>query len=147
MDLSFLIPSKVRRKVLEFFVNEPNAQLHVRELARELNLSPQLTYRELINLENWGFLFSSKRGNQRVYRLNEKFIFNQPIKMIFQNMADENSQKYVVKNTFDWKKLSKKYDKIPISKNLASGLTAKETKPRSYEEEKILKRKKLLWNK
>ncbi len=50
MDLSFLIPSKVRREVLRFFVENPSVEMGVREIARELKFSPQITHRELVNL-------------------------------------------------------------------------------------------------
>ncbi|MBL7684951.1 MAG: hypothetical protein JNK65_02820 [Deltaproteobacteria bacterium] len=54
--------------MLQYYVENPEAQVGIRELARELQASPQVAYRELINLENWGFLFSSKRGSQRAFR-------------------------------------------------------------------------------
>ena len=62
MDLSFLIPSKVRRKVLAYFVDNPDAQVGIRELARGLKVSPQQAFRELCNLESSGFFFFLKQA-------------------------------------------------------------------------------------
>lgn len=144
MDLSFLIPSKTRRVVLTYFVQNPKATGGVRELARAMGLSPQLVYRELLNMENWGFLFSSKAGNQRVFRLNENFPLYPGIQEIVQAFIQENKRKSTIINTYDWKKLSAHYKKIKIPADLLEALSAKRTKPRAYEEEKILMNQKLL---
>ena len=144
MDLSFLIPSKTRRTVLAYFVKNPKAQGGVRELARAMQLPPQLAYREFINLENWGFLFSSKRGNQRAFRLNERFPFYPGMREIFLTVQNENSRRPEIVKTYDWKKLSAHYKKIPIPKNLLAGLNSPRTHPRAYEEEKLLNKKGLL---
>lgn len=138
MDLTFLIPSKIRRQILDYFVREPDAQVYIRELARELGASPQLTYRELLNLEGWGFLFSSKRGNQRVFRLNKKFPLYPPIRDLFDRFRIEQDRNYRVVKSYDFEKMKRRLEKIPTPKNLIPGLTAKRKKPRAYAEEKIL---------
>lgn len=140
MDLSFLIPSKVRRIVLEYFVKNPETELHMSALARELSLSPQLVYRELINMENWGFLFSSKRGNQRVCRLNKKFIFYPMIRGLIQMHTREKNRTYKINNTFKLNDMANRLKKIPVPPELIPGLLAKETKPRAFDEQKILER-------
>jgi hypothetical protein len=144
MDLSFLIPSKIRRRVLEFFVENPELQMGVRELARELQAAPQPVYRELLNLENWGFLFSSRRGNQRAFRLNKKFPFYPPIADLFRRMKEENNREFKVAKVLDWEKLSEEYKKIPVPESLIPGLKAQRTKPRAWAEEKLLKKKGML---
>jgi DNA-binding transcriptional regulator YhcF (GntR family) len=140
MDLSFLIPSKIRRAVLAYFVENPDAQVGIRELARELKVSPQLTYRELTNLESWGFLFSSKRGNQRAFRLNQHFPFYPPIRELFARYREEQNRRYDVIKTYDMKELVREIQKVPFPKELIPGLTQPRRKPRSYAEEKTLKR-------
>lgn len=138
MDLSFLIPSKVRRSVLEYFVKNPETELHMSELARELSLSPQLVYRELINMENWGFLFSSKRGNQRVFRLNKKFPFF-PVVRDFVNIHEtEQNRTYKIKNVYKLNDVVERLSKIPVPTELIPGLLTKDTKPRAFDEQKIL---------
>lgn len=140
MDLSFLIPSKVRRVVLDYFVKYPEAQVGIRELARELKLSPQVTYRELVNLEGWGFLFSSKRGNQRAFRLNRKFPIYSPIRDLFLRDKEERERNYEIVKTYNAAEMFKRLRRIPVPAELIPGLTAKRTKPRSFVEEKMLER-------
>lgn len=140
MDLSFLIPSKIRRKVLAYFVENPEAQVYIRELARELKVSPQQAYRELLNLEGWGMLFSSAQGNQRVFRLNKKFPFNPIIKDLFERYKIEQNRKLEVVKTYDFNKEVKRLRKIPVPPELIPGLTSKRKKPRAWAEEKALKR-------
>jgi len=126
---------------LAYFVANPKATGGVRELAREMGIAPQLAYRELVNLEGWGFLFSSKRGNQRAFRLNERFPLYPGVKEIFLSFQKENNRTIEIVKTYDWKKLSAHYKKIPIPEELIKGLTSKRTKPRAYDEEKLLKKK------
>ncbi|MBI2335914.1 MAG: winged helix-turn-helix transcriptional regulator [Deltaproteobacteria bacterium] len=144
MDLSFLIPSKVRRSVLAYFVENPEAKVYVRELARNLSLSPQTVHRELVNLEGWGFLFSSSQGNQRVFRVNQKFPLKPSIVDMFVRFKQHESIKLETVKTLDWKKLRSEYRKIPIPPSLIPGLTSKRTKPRAWDEEILLKKKSLI---
>lgn len=138
MDLSFLIPSKVRRSVLAYFVEQPDAQPGIRELARELKISPQMVYRELVNLEGWGFLFSSKQGNRRAFRLNRKFILYPPITELFKLYKEENARTYTVNKIFDLKDAVKKFSKIPVPDSYIPDLVAKRSRPRAWDEEKLL---------
>lgn len=144
MDISFLIPSKMRRQVLAYFVANPEAQVHIRELARELKTSPQAVYRELLNMEGWGFLFSSKRGNQRAFRLNKRFFLLPPIQELFRRINEEKNRKFTIVKTYDLKALQKKYKKIPIPDELDKALRAPRKRPRAYAEEKSLRKLGLL---
>lgn len=144
MDLSFLIPSKVRRAVLDFFVKNPDAQVGVRELARRLNLSPQVTHRELVNLEGWGFLFSSNQEARRSFRMNKKFILAPPICDLFRVYEEARKGTYEIVDVLDWKKMESRYKKIKVPLQLIPGLTAERKRPRAWEEEKAMKRKGLL---
>lgn len=144
MDLKFLIPSKMRRRLLAYFVEDPNAEVSIRELARELEEAPQLVYRELINLENWGMLFSRKRGNERAFYLNKKFPLYPTIVDLFSRFREEQERDYEIHQVLDWKKLQKKYAKIPIPEDMKKRLTLKRNRPRAYAEEIILKKKGML---
>lgn len=144
MDLSFLIPSKVRRQLLQFFVENPSIEMGGREIAREVNLSPQITHRELVNLENWGFLFSSKKGNSRAFRVNQKFPLYPIIQQLYKTYKAEQERTYEVVNVLNWNDMKKEYSKIKIPKQLIAGLQAKRTKPRAFMESKIMKRKNML---
>lgn len=147
MDLSFLIPSKVRRQALAYFVENPNAKVYVRELARELRLSPQTVHRELVNLENGGFLFSSAQGNQRVFRVNQKFPLYLPIRDLWLRFKNENGRKLTIDKIYSLKTMQNKLRKIPVPNELITGLTAPRKKPRAWAEEKILKKLQHLYGK
>ena len=140
MDLKFLIPSKMRRRVLEYFVTNVDAEVYVNELAREFKAAPQLVYRELINMENWGFLFSSKRGNQRVFRVNKRFVFFEPILEILKRSQREKNRVYSVVATYNLKKMIREQKKIPVPSELISGLKSTRKRPRAYDEEILLNR-------
>jgi hypothetical protein len=144
MDLSFLIPSKVRRLVLDYFVQNPEAQVGIRQLARELKISPQESFRELCNLESWGMLFSSKAGTQRVFRLNQRFRLYPPIRDLLTRYREEQNRKYEVNKVYTMDEIVKSARKISVPPELIPGLTSKRKKPRSYEEEKTLKKFRLL---
>ena len=145
MDLSFLIPSKVRRAVLAYWVKNPDAKIHVRGLARELKLSPQQTYKELINMENWGLLFSSANGAQREYRINKRFPFLPMIVEIFKRKEAIDNTEFKIEKTYNLQKQMAKYDKISIPEDLHLQLmNSKRTRPRAYTEEKMMKRKGML---
>lgn len=140
MDLSFLIPSKVRRSVIDYFVQNPDMQAGIREIARSLSMAPQQIARELSNLESLGLLFSSRRGNQRSYRLNSRFCLYPAIRDLFLIYRQEESRTYKVDRVYDMEKYVKKIRSIPTPPELISGLTSnKRKKPRSYDEEKTLK--------
>lgn len=140
MDLSFLIPSKVRRLVLDYFVLNPEAQVGIRELARELKISPQESFRELCNLESWGMLFSSRRGTERAFRLNQRFRLYPPIRDLMTFYREEQNRKYEVNKTYKMSEIVEQARKVPVPKELILGLTSKRKRPRSYEEERTLKK-------
>ncbi len=140
MDLKFLIPSRIRRRVLRYFVENPAAEISIRKLARVLEEAPQTIHRELIRLEGWGMLFSRARGNERAFRLNKKFPLYPPIVDLFRRYQEEQERTYEVENVFQLNDFVKRAQKVPVPSDLVPGLTAKRKKPRAYEEEKILKK-------
>ena len=139
MDLSFLIPSKVRREVLRFFAENPSVEMGVREIARELKLSPQVTHRELVNLENWGFLFSSKKGNTRAFRVNERFQLYPALRQIYERDQADKNKSYEIDQVQDLDKMIAKVSKISVPNSLLRKMgTSKRLKPRAWAEGKIL---------
>lgn len=140
MDLSFLIPSKVRRQILAYFVDNPEAQVGIRELGRELKISPQQAFRELCNLESWGMLFSSRRGTERAFRLNQKFRLYPPLRDLFERYKQEQNRVYEVDRVYKMEDVVNQAKKIPVPREMIPGLTSKRKKPRSYAEEKTLKK-------
>jgi predicted nucleotidyltransferase len=81
--LEQLFTSKARVKVLEtFLVTSSDAEVHIRELARELNTSPPHIMKVLESLTSLGILMKVKRGNMVFYRLNRSSTIAEDIKRI-----------------------------------------------------------------
>ena len=116
----------------------------MRELARELKEAPQLVYGELVNLENCGFLASFRRGNQRIFMVNQKFALKNQIFALFLQIEKIQNMEMSVSHVYDWKDLKKKYEKIEVGDDLKTDLSKKRKKPRAYAKEKLLKQKNLL---
>lgn len=142
MDISFLIPSKMRRSVLRYFCENLEVKVHVRELARQLQAAPQLVYRELINLENWGMLFAEKQGNQRVYSVNNRFYLLKPVQDMFLLIKEEENRECTIENTYTEKAIVDMARKIQIPESLDAQLKIQRTKPRTYDETILLRRNK-----
>jgi hypothetical protein len=68
--LKNLFISKVRIKLLKYFLFNPNIKNHVRGLVRELDEEINAIRRELINLEKTEILQSQRDGNKLVYKLD-----------------------------------------------------------------------------
>jgi hypothetical protein len=66
-ELSDIITSKVRIKVLELFLFDITEMYHVRGIVREIKEEINAVRRELERLENAGILKSEKRGNRLYY--------------------------------------------------------------------------------
>ncbi|KKQ45959.1 MAG: Transcriptional regulator [Candidatus Woesebacteria bacterium GW2011_GWA1_37_8] len=78
-DLSDIITSKVRVKVLELFFGNVKEIYHVRGVVRELKEEINAVRRELEKLENAGMLRSENRGNRRYYSLREEYVLYEDI--------------------------------------------------------------------
>lgn len=74
-DLSDIITSKVRVKILELFFSNVKEIYHVRGVVRELKEEINAVRRELEKLENAGMLKSENRGNRKYYHLREDYYF------------------------------------------------------------------------
>jgi predicted transcriptional regulator len=66
-DLSDIITSKVRIKVLELFLSDITEMYHVRGIAREIKEEINAVRRELERLEKAGILKKEPRGNRLYY--------------------------------------------------------------------------------
>jgi hypothetical protein len=72
--LKELIISKVRIKILQIFLDQPDQIFYVRELVRKTNEEINAVRRELLNLEKINFLKKETRGNRLYYGLNKQSI-------------------------------------------------------------------------
>jgi len=78
-DLSDIITSKVRVKILELFFENVKEIYHVRGIVRELKEEINAIRRELEKLENVGMFRSENRGNRRYYSLREEYALYEDI--------------------------------------------------------------------
>lgn len=140
MDLRFLIPSRTRRDTLAYFIKNPDTRACGREVARLLKTPAQLVYRELLNLESWGFLLSVKQGNQRVFYLNERFPLYAPIRDLFTAYTRETQRPYEIAASYRLRETAKRLKGIPIPAELTLRLKSPRTKPRSFAESKLLEK-------
>lgn len=72
-DLSDIITSKVRIKLLELFYGNPRQMYHVRGVVRELKEEINAVRRDLSRLESAGVIKKEPRGNRVYYWLNEGY--------------------------------------------------------------------------
>ena len=74
-DLSDIITSKVRVKLLEFFFQEPTGMWYVRELTRKIEEEINAVRRELDRMLSQGMIKTEDRGNRKYYFLNTAYDF------------------------------------------------------------------------
>jgi len=74
-DLSDIITSKVRVKVLELFLANLKEMYHVRGIVREIKEEINAVRRELTRLESVGFLKKEARGNRLYYWVRDDYPF------------------------------------------------------------------------
>lgn len=73
-DLSDIITSKVRIKVLELFFGNPKEMYHVRGIVRGTQEEINAVRRELSRLESGGILKKESRGNRIYYWAREDYL-------------------------------------------------------------------------
>jgi len=81
--LHSLFSSRVRTKLLDFFLTMPDSSYFIRELERKIGEDAKNISRELNNLEDIGFLWSEKRGLQKFYSIKTDFLFYYELKAVF----------------------------------------------------------------
>lgn len=86
-DLSDIITSKVRVKVLELFLSNLKEMYHVRGIVREIKEEINAVRRELERLERVGFLKKEARGNRLYYWVRNDY----PLYGDFISMAAKSS--------------------------------------------------------
>lgn len=94
-DLSDLLISKVRVKMLGLFFSQSENMFYVREITRLIKEEINAVRRELDRLLEAGLLRSEQRANRLYYQLNKKYLYFQEL------------QRMVVKSTGIGKKIRK----------------------------------------
>ena len=91
MNLSGLIKSKTREKILRFFFSHKENKYYLRELERVLSLPVGNIRRELISLEKINLFKKEKTGNLVYYFLNK----NSPLFGVIENTIFKTESKDV----------------------------------------------------
>lgn len=81
-DLSDLLVSKVRVKMLSLFFEKSNDMFYVREITRLIKEEINAVRRELDRLLECGLLKSEQRANRLYYYLNKKYLYYQELQRI-----------------------------------------------------------------
>lgn len=81
--LKNIIPSKTRRKILEFFFHHFGENFYLRRIVREVNEEVNAVKRELDILSEEKLLLKEKRLNKVFYSLNKNYIFYDDFLKIF----------------------------------------------------------------
>jgi len=83
MELQDLLISKVRVKLLETFLSNPQEIYHVRELVRRTGEEINAVRRELAHMEKSGMVKKEPRGNRLYYWFRKDYLFyNELLAMI-----------------------------------------------------------------
>lgn len=86
--LEDLFISKVRVGLLALFLGEPNRQLHIREITRQLKTQINAVRRELKNLNRIGLLKKEPRGNRIYFEVKKTFpLYEELSAMIFKEFG------------------------------------------------------------
>lgn len=123
--LQHIIPSKARRKVLEFFFHRPDENFYLRRVVREIDEEVNAVKRELDILTDEKLLHRERRLNKVFYTLNKGYQFYDEFMRIFTKtsfLADAINKsgskigkvKYIALSTKFPKKLSIKEDEIYV---------------------------------
>jgi len=94
--LSDLFISKVRVKILQLFLTNPDQIYHVREIVRRVGEEINAVRRELAHLEKGGLLYSEWRANRKFFGFKKDYIFFQDLLSMINKTKDLGGD--IVKN-------------------------------------------------
>lgn len=77
--LQDFIVSKVRVKLIETFLQEPEEMFYIRELTRKIDEEINAVRRELLNMKEAGMVKEEKRGNRLYYSFNRNYILHKDL--------------------------------------------------------------------
>ncbi len=123
--LKHIIPSKVRRKILELFFHNLDSTFYLREVVRRVDEEVNAVKRELDILYAGKVLVRERRMNKVFYSLNRSYVFFDEFLRIFTKTSDLSNHilknlsklgkiKYVAVSTKFSKKVQIKEDEIYV---------------------------------
>lgn len=71
--------SKVRVKLIETFLQDPEEMFYIRELTRKIGEEINAVRRELLNMKEVGMVKEEKRGNRLYYNFNRSYLFHKDL--------------------------------------------------------------------
>lgn len=71
--------SKVRVKLIETFLQDPEEMFYIRELTRKIDEEINAVRRELLNMKEVGMVKEEKRGNRLYYSFNRTYLFHKDL--------------------------------------------------------------------
>ncbi len=77
--LQDFVISKVRVKLLEVFLVDPEEMFYIRELTRKIDEEINAVRRELIHMQEKGMVKEEKRGNRLYYTFNKNYLFHKEL--------------------------------------------------------------------
>lgn len=77
--LQDFIISKVRVKLLETFLRDPEQMFYIRELTRMIGEEINAVRRELIHMQSVGMVKDEHRGNRLYYTFNKNYLFHKEL--------------------------------------------------------------------
>ncbi len=78
-SLQDFIISKVRVKLLEVFLKDPQDMFYIRELTRKIGEEINAVRRELIHMQSVGMVKDEHRGNRIYYTFNKNYLFHKEL--------------------------------------------------------------------
>jgi predicted nucleotidyltransferase len=85
--LQAFFTSETRIDILTYIFTHPGETFYHNQLQKEFGKQTSQLHRELVSLEETGFLNSVKEGNQKKYSVNQEFPFYEELKGIFLKTA------------------------------------------------------------
>lgn len=73
------VVSKVRVKLLEVFLVDPEEMFYIRQLTRKIDEEINAVRRELIHMQSVGMVKDEKRGNRIYYTFNKNYLFHKEL--------------------------------------------------------------------
>lgn len=81
--LEKLFTSNTRTRILKVLLFSPGKEFHLRELSREIDITPIYVKKELQNLKELNLVLSSKKGNLNLFKINKNSSLFPELKSIF----------------------------------------------------------------
>ena len=73
------VVSKVRVKLLEAFLVDPEEMFYIRQLTRKIDEEINAVRRELLHMQSVGMVKDEKRGNRIYYTFNKNYLFHKDL--------------------------------------------------------------------